>query len=505
MRIQPSGGWSWDDTGRARLSRPVPERPTQPPGRHRSRTSTLLALAVAAVMLAGCGSRLSQSAIDAAARKPIVNDALPQKTDAATAIGTAATSSMPVGNGLGSSSSPGAPAGSPQAAGAASSHVPSGAATAGSTSTASAQAAGSTISLGNVGSYSGVIGAVFAGAEPALGVWQDYVNAHGGLNGHPVHIYFADDGGDPSTSVSEVEQEVTQDHVIAFVGNFYPLTVSASEPYLLQQDIPVIGGDSNANEWWQSPVLFPQGSGALNPSVEAEFTIGAAVARGYTKMAVLYCVEDPGCATTVSAFEKPGTAIDGATTVYSSSISLTQPDFTAQCIAAKQAGATFVYFAGDSDSLNRMVGDCVAQGYNPIYDIDSLAVTSDLINDPHLDGLLAGQSDFPWVDSFTPAQTTYQQAMKTYDPGLQGSASTAAEWTAGMLAVAADKDITSTPTSAEIFQGLWSIKDDNLGGLAPPLTFTQNAPATPSYCFFLMTIQNQQFVDLNNGNSQCVS
>ena len=74
-----------------------------------------------------------------------------------------------------------------------------------------------------------------------------------------------------------------------------------------------------------------------------------------------------------------------------------------------------------------------------------------------------------------------------------------------MLAVAADKDLTSTPTSSEFFQGLWSIKDDNLGGLAPPLTFTQNAPATPSYCFFLMTIQNQQFVDLNNGNSQCVS
>ena len=404
----------------------------------------------------------------------------------------------------GASSTTGTGGGKPTTAGAASPHATSGASTTGAASAASA-AAGSTINLGNVGSYGGVIGAVFAGAEPALGVWQDYVNAHGGLNGHPVHIYFADDGGDPSTSVSEVEQEVTQDHVIAFVGNFYPLTVSASEPYLLQQDIPVIGGDSNANEWWQSPVLFPQGSGALNPSVEAEFTIGAAVARGYTKMAVLYCVEDPGCATTVSAFEKPGTSIDGATTVYSSSISLTQPDFTAQCIAAKQAGATFVYFAGDSDSLNRMVGDCVAQGYNPIYDIDSLAVTSDLVSDPHLNGLLAGQSDFPWVDSFTPAQTTYQQAMKTYAPGLQGSASTAAEWTAGMLAVAADKDITSTPTSAEFFQGLWSIKDDNLGGLAPPLTFTQNAPATPSYCFFLMTIQNQQFVDLNNGNSQCVS
>ena len=62
---------------------------------------------------------------------------------------------------------------------------------------ASERAAGSTIDLGNVGSYGGVIGAVFAGAKRPLAIWQDYINAHGGLNGHPVHIYFADDGGRP--------------------------------------------------------------------------------------------------------------------------------------------------------------------------------------------------------------------------------------------------------------------------------------------------------------------
>jgi branched-chain amino acid transport system substrate-binding protein len=127
-----------------------------------------------------------------------------------------------------------------------------------------------------------------------------------------------------------------------------------------------------------------------------------------------------------------------------------------------------------------------------------------LVSDSALNGLLAGQTDFPWIDSYTPAQATYQQAVKAYDPGLAGSATTAAEWTAGMLAVAADKDLGATPTSAQFLQGLWSIKNDNLGGLAPPLTFNQNAAATPSNCYFLMGIQNGQFVDLDNGNTQCV-
>jgi branched-chain amino acid transport system substrate-binding protein len=366
-------------------------------------------------------------------------------------------------------------------------------------------AAASTINLGNVGTYSGVAGAIFGGAAPALQVWQDYVNAHGGLNGHPVHIYIEDDGGDPSVSEADVEQEVTQDHVVAFVGNFVPLTVSASEPYLAQHGIPAIGGDSNADKWWQSPILFPQGSSAYPPSMEAVFTIGAAVSRGYTKMAVLYCVEDPGCGETVSSFEQPGTNVAGATTVYSSTISLTQPDFTAQCIDAKNAGATFVYFAGDSDSLIRMANNCVAQNYHPIYAVDSLAVTANLTSDANLAGLLAGQSDFPWIDSYTANEQAYQQAMKQYAPNVPGSASTAAEWTAGMLAVAADRYLTASPTSAEFLQGLWAIKNDPLGGLAPPLTYTQGQPATPSPCYFLMTIQNGQFVDVYNGNYRCVS
>ena len=125
---------------------------------------------------------------------------------------------------------------------------------------------GSTIALGNVGTYSGVIGAVFSGAQQTMGVWQAYVNPHGGLNGHPVHVYIEDDGADPSTSVSDVEQEVTQDHVIAFVGNLMPLTVQASVSYLQQQNIPVIGGDASSTTWWQSPILFPQGGVTWDPT-----------------------------------------------------------------------------------------------------------------------------------------------------------------------------------------------------------------------------------------------
>jgi branched-chain amino acid transport system substrate-binding protein len=359
--------------------------------------------------------------------------------------------------------------------------------------------------LGNVGTYSGLIGAVFAGGQQTIEVWQAYINAHGGLNGHPVHIYMEDDGGDPSTSLTDVQQEVTQDHVIAFVGNLVPLTVSASTSYLQQQDIPVIGGDSASLAWWQSPVLFPQ-AGYVGGGYEAKLSLQEAIADGDTKMGLLYCIEDTDCTTAYQYLDQQGGAqADGVDDVYTSSFSITQPDFTSQCFGAKQAGANFILFAGDGDSLVRMANDCAAQGYDPLYEADSIGVSEEVASDSNLNGLLSVQTTFPWVDSFTPAQATYQQAIKAYDSGLTGSATTSAEWGAGMLAVAASKDLTANPTSAEFFQGLWSIKGNDLGGLSPPLTFNQNAPATPSDCYFAMTLKSGQFVDTNNGTSQCVS
>jgi branched-chain amino acid transport system substrate-binding protein len=317
-----------------------------------------------------------------------------------------------------------------------------------------------------------------------------------------VHIVIEDDGGDPSTNQTLTQQEVTQNHVIGFVGNLVPLTVSASVSYLEQQSIPVIGGDASSAEWWQSPMLFPQASYIQQ---ESNFNIRLAVQAGYTKLAYLYCIEDATCTNGYNvSIAGGGAKAAGATPVYSATYSLTQPDFTSQCLAAQQAGATVFYMAGDGDSLVRLARDCAAQGYKPLYLASSIGVTASVQADPLLNGLLSAQSQFPWTDSYTPAQAAYQAAMKTYAPSVAGSGTTAAEWAAGQLVVAADQFLGPTPTSAQLLQGLWSIRNNNLGGLAPPLTFTAHGLAGQSACYFEMILRNGQFVDPLSGKSQCV-
>jgi branched-chain amino acid transport system substrate-binding protein len=459
-----------------------------------------------ALLLTGCGSRQSQQAIQAAARGVVSDQS--QSSQALGASGTGATQSTSstgsaVGAAAGGAPTPGAAIHTPGATGSTASGVSSAAAhSGGATATPTTGAAsGSTVYLGNVGTYSGVIGAIFTGAQQGIQAWAAYTNAHGGLNGHPVKVISADDGGDPTTSSTLVQQMVTQDHVIAFVGNLVPLTVQASLPYLQQQHIPVIGGDGTTDAWYQNTMLFPEGTEIL---AAADGTVKAGVATGHTNFGFLYCVEDPICTGADQYLIQQGHAkTDGANPVYSASFSLTQPDFTAQCLNAQQAGANLLLLGGDGNSLERLARDCSAQNYHPTYEAESIGVSASMQSDSQLNGMLASQATFPWMDAATPAQATYQAAIKQYAPGLVGSGASSAEWTSGMLAVAADQDLGATPTSAQFLQGLGTIKNNNLGGLSPPLTFNASGNASTTSCYFMVTLQNGAFVDPNGGKYQC--
>ena len=102
------------------------------------------------------------------------------------------------------------------------------------------------IIVGNVGNYSGPAGSSDGMAPVALHVWGQWVNAHGGIAGHPVQVFTADDGGDPARSRSLIQDMLENKHVIAFVGNSLPLDVDAGIGYLEQKHIPVVGGDLTA-------------------------------------------------------------------------------------------------------------------------------------------------------------------------------------------------------------------------------------------------------------------
>src|SRR5580693_2709646 len=153
-------------------------------------------------------------------------------------------------------------------------------------------ATGTPIVIGSVGSYT-EDGFTDPG-EPAIEAWASWVNAHGGVNGHPVKLIVEDNQGDQAQAVSLVKQLVQQDHVVAFVSNQDGSLNAGYASYLDQQKIPVLGGSVFTLEPWVSdPMFFPEGLTAIQ---DMESLAVSAKTLGITKVGSLACAEAAQCA-----------------------------------------------------------------------------------------------------------------------------------------------------------------------------------------------------------------
>jgi branched-chain amino acid transport system substrate-binding protein len=197
----------------------------------------------------------------------------------------------------------------------------------------------------------------------------------------------------------------------------------------------------------------------------------------------------------------------GLTPTYAAQITLTSPDYTAQCLNAKNMGVDVIGVVGDSDTVERVAQSCANQNYHPIYSTASIALTANLQSDPLLEGMVGPQAWFPWPSTSGPA-ADYQAAVRQYDPSLTLGGATSAVWVSGALlaaAVAAANIPPSQPvTSQDILNGLWTIHDNTLGGLTSALTFVKGQPAPQASCYFSVKIVKSVWTSGNGGNPTCL-
>jgi branched-chain amino acid transport system substrate-binding protein len=79
-------------------------------------------------------------------------------------------------------------------------------------------------------------------------------------------------------------------------------------------------------------------------------------------------------------------------------------------------------------------------------------------------------------------------------------------WAGGQLFAAAAKavNLSSTSTPADVKNGLCSLKNETLGGVAPPLTFIPGKAALVS-CWFLTEVKGGNLVTTDGGKPSCLS
>ncbi|HEX3612768.1 MAG TPA: ABC transporter substrate-binding protein [Sporichthyaceae bacterium] len=348
--------------------------------------------------------------------------------------------------------------------------------------------AGTPVAVGQVGTFSGVTGPAWSGGRTSVAVWAKDINARGGLACHPVQLFFGDDGGDPARASALIAQFAHDDHVVAFIGGHDDFSMAGFKQGVETAKVPAVGGDVIAPEWYgSSEYLFPQGASVDDQVVGL---LKQAVGLGKTKVGLLYCVEVKAC--TYLNQQAPALAkVANAQIVYTSAISLTQTDFTAQCQSAKSAGADQLALGMDGTAMARVARSCKAIGYQPLLTGIGGTLSPGQAKDPTLREFNLGTAsgNAPWTESSTPGLKAYQDALVKYAPGEEPSGSSVQMWAAAKLLEAAvgklgAAGVSDTLTPAMVLDGLHKIHNDTLDGLSGPLTFNSGGLAKSNGCVF---------------------
>jgi branched-chain amino acid transport system substrate-binding protein len=363
----------------------------------------------------------------------------------------------------------------------------------------------SAIVVASVGTYSGPAASTVRPILEGAQLWVKYINHKGGLNGHLVKLIVYDDGAEPARHQAQVQDAIEHQHVIAFLENGEQLTGGSSVRYLEEKRVPVVGSAGGQKWASSSPMYFPSATEG-DPAFFAWIAAAAdqLLPAGKTKLGTLVCVEAAGSCSDVDRAMAGYAKGLGFEHVYRGRMSIAQPDFTAECLAARNAGAEALLLVMDSNSVTRVASSCARQAYHPTYATIISVVVDRFKDDPNLDGMVASTSVFPYFQSGTPATDEFQQAKRTFGEDLTLGVGTATGWTAGKLFERAGAQTLEPPTTEALLRALWSIKDDNLGGLTLPLTFVEGKPMPqPQVCWFNLAITRKSWVSPDGYKLRC--
>ena len=365
-----------------------------------------------------------------------------------------------------------------------------------------AQSGRSPVLLASVGTYSGVVGGVMVPILKGAQIWTQVVNERGGLNGHPVKLLVYDDTGDSGRRRAQLREAVERGGAIAFLMDASPVVGNTTIDYIEAKRIPVIGTETGSEWVYASPMYFPQTSSGLN--LWYAVIAGAAhqtVPQGKTKFGSLVCVELSTCASMTKLWRDSAKGV-GFDFVYGGQASIAQPDFTAECLSARNAGVQVWGIGMDSNSIGRIAAACARQGYHPIIATGSGLLVDGWKDDPNLEGLIVATNFYPYFLNDNPAMAEYHAAMAARGKDRAGIASQTG-WAAGKLLERAAASLPEPPTSAAILRGLWNMKQETLGDLTAPNTFTENRTAASVACWFNLAIKGAKWTAPDGAKQFC--
>jgi len=344
-----------------------------------------------------------------------------------------------------------------------------------------------------VGQQSGLGGDTAKSTADALVAWSKSVNAAGGIDGHPVEVIVKDDQNIAANAVTAVKDLITNDHVIALVGNHENGLDAAWASYASSKKVPVIGGTATGATYNTDPNFFPVSETGVNAFFGYVY---ATKLFGKSTYSQVVCAEFAACAqaNTLATYY---TKALGIKNVAGQSIAAAATSYTAQCEKLKSEGVDLVFTGTVLDVSTRFIQGCAVQGFKPAYTQSGESWKPSVAEDPTWDGQII-MSDAPLWFGDGKGTSAFLAAMQKYAPTSIINGNSTSGWYAGEVFRAAvsagiKADGGSTVTSQTVYDGLYALGPDfDLGGSIAPVTYTKGKPAAQKLCVWYAQVTNRQ-------------
>jgi branched-chain amino acid transport system substrate-binding protein len=347
-----------------------------------------------------------------------------------------------------------------------------------------------------------------AGSEASLAkvvpAWVKYINARGGINGHPVTVDIGDTHSDAPTTLTLAQQLLAKKPVAWLLGSV--ATETSVAQFLGRTDIPIVGDGFSPAVWGAKLTsLNVNCSSAANASLPCALpnaftvttTFGAvldqavieAKAAGATKIVDVVCAEIDSCSSGDPEFAATAKLV-GIADAGLIKVSSTAANYTSQCIELIQEHVGWAEVSADTPVIEKMWNDCEAQGFTGRFGDITGSASGQILKVPGI-RLGGGFEAFPWWVNDAPVKE-FRDAMAASGVGPADYSNSTATgiWTALQMFAAAQKNLSTNPTAAETLANMYTLHDETLGGLIPPITFTKGQPAGPRNCFWPYIFDN---------------
>jgi branched-chain amino acid transport system substrate-binding protein len=331
--------------------------------------------------------------------------------------------------------------------------------------------------------------------------WVEDVNSRGGLGGHRVRLISADDGGNPNQALALAKRMVEQDKVQAFFAIHAPTTLQAVTPYLEQKKVPAFGTCPCNPIADQSPMSFSPQTGELG--LAWEHLAPMLTYSDKRKAALLYCREVSLCTDLEQKISRFASQ-SGVEIVYRGQVSLAQPDYTAEMLQAKNAGADAVITVMDNASVLRALRAAHRQNYRPLISVQRAGYDERFLRDggAEAEGVFTAATLAPF--NTAPALADFRAAAARLLPGAPLSDQHAEAWGTGKMLEVMARQFPAEPSSADFLEAVYALRNETVGGLFPPLTFARDsAHEATNQCVIPVKIEGAKFAPASNDKWVC--